>query len=108
MMSDMKQHAAMLKMIQKARPDLRQSLIKMADQKLIRCIVESAANTLKGNVRLSAAEKRKLSRHKKVLRRLVKRGEHWKAKRKYIAQKGGFLIPLLTPIVGALLSKIIG
>jgi hypothetical protein len=107
MLSDVRKHAAMLKMIHKARPSLRRSLINMADRQLIHCICECTSNVLKGNVDLSPTEKRRLARHRKILRRLVKKGENWKAKRKIIAQKGGFLLPLLAPIVGALLSSFI-
>lgn len=107
MLSDIKRHAAMLKMIHKSRPKLRKSLLKMANKQLIRCICECASNTLKGNVELLPAEKRKLCRHRKILRRLVHKQEDWKAKRKLITQKGGFLLPLLAPIVGALIASLI-
>ena len=106
-MHTLRRHAAILRTIQKARPDLRQSLLKLADEDLIRCIVECADNTLKGHVQLSPFQKKRLSRHKKFLRRLVKRGEAWRTKRKLIAQSGGFLLPLLAPVIGALVASLV-
>ena len=107
MLSDLKRHAAILRTIQKARPDLRKSLLKLADEDLIRCIVECADNTLKGHVQLTSVQKKKLSKHKKVLRKLVKRGESWRTKRKFITQSGGFLLPLLAPVLGTLLANLL-
>ena len=107
MLSDLKRHAAILRTIQKARPDLRKSLLKLADQDVIRCIVECADNTLKGHVHLSTKQKQNLKRHKKSLRRLVNRGERWQTKRKLIVQSGGFLLPLLTPLLGSLIANLL-
>jgi len=108
MLSDARKYAALLRTIQKARPDLRRSLLKLADEQLIRCLCECASNTLKGNVNLTPVERRKLVRHKKILRRIVKKGESWKTKRKVIVQSGGaFLLPLLAPILGTVLASLV-
>lgn len=103
----LRKHAAILRTIYKARPDLRKNLLKLADQDLIRCICECADNTLKGHVKLTSSQKTKLSRYKKVLRRLAKKGESWKSKRKFISQSGGALPALLVPILGTVLSGLI-
>ena len=107
MLSDLKRHAAILRTIQKARPDLRRSLLKLADQDVIRCIVECADNTLKGHVQLTQQQKKNLTRHKKTLRRLAKRGERWRVKRKLIVQSGGFLLPLLAPLLGTVIANLL-
>lgn len=108
MLTDARKHAAILRTIQKARPDLRKSLIKLADEQLIRCLCECASNTLKGNVNLTSIEKRKLARHKRILRRIAKKGESWKTKRNVIVQSGGgFLIPLLATILGTVIPSLI-
>ncbi|KAF4530492.1 hypothetical protein B566_EDAN018468 [Ephemera danica] len=64
-------------------------------------------NTLKGRVKLTPLQKRRLSRHKNTLRKLAKRGDTWKEKRKIISQSGGFLLPLLAPILGTVLSTVL-
>ncbi|KAF4532663.1 hypothetical protein B566_EDAN002898 [Ephemera danica] len=94
-------------MIAKARPDLRKTLVQMADEDVIRAICECADNTLKGHVNLTSVQKRRLARYKKTLRRLVKRGEGWKKKRDLILQSGGFLLPLLAPVLGSVLAALI-
>ena len=106
-MACVRKHAAMLQMIAKARPDLRKTLVKMADEDVIRAICECADNTLKGHVHLTSVQKRRLARYKKTLRRLVKRGEGWKKKRDLILQSGGFLLPLLAPVLGSVLAALI-
>jgi hypothetical protein len=107
MANHVRKHAAILRTIQKARPDLRKSLIQLADEDLIRCICECADNTLKGNVKLTPAQHKKLSRYKKVLRRIAKKGESWRAKRKVISQCGGALPALLIPILGTVVTSLI-
>jgi hypothetical protein len=106
-MASVRKHAAILRTISKARPDLREKLIKLADQDLIRCICECADNTLKGHVNLTTGQKKKLSAYKKVLRRIAKKGEAWKTKRRVISQCGGALPALLIPILGTVLTSII-
>lgn len=107
MPSQLRKHVAILRTISKARPDLRHSLLKLADEGLIRSICECADNTLKGHVKLTKLQKSKLSRHKNTLRRLVKKGEHWGKKKRLIVQSGGFLLPLLAPVLGTLLSTLL-
>jgi len=107
MANHLRKHAAMLRTIQKARPDLRKSLLQLADKDLIRCICECADNTLKGHVKLTPGQKKKLSAYKKVLRRIAKKGEAWKTKRKVISQCGGALPALLIPILGTVVTSLI-
>jgi hypothetical protein len=77
-------------------PKERRALLKACDNGRIRSICECAYNVLRGNVPLTPKTKRQLRKHKAALRRLVKRGECWTKKRKYLVQRGGgILIPLL-------------
>lgn len=91
----------------------RRALLRTADKALIRCICEIALNTLHGTIPISAAAKRRLRKHKNVLRKLVvdkKSGvrDVWRKKRSTILQHGGgaFLPLLITPIIGALASSV--
>ena len=95
-----KKDAALLRALAQVTPKERKALLKACDISRIRSVCECAYNVLRGNVRLSGEQKRKLSKHKKDLRRLVKRGESWVKKRRYLIQKGGgFLLPLLLSAV---------
>jgi hypothetical protein len=106
-MSHVRKHAALLRTIAKARPDLRRSLLEMADKELIRCICEISDNTLKGHVILSSRQKQKLSRYKKILRRIAKRGESWNQKKRIIQSGSGFIVPLLAAVLGPIISSLI-
>lgn len=100
-------HTADLRRLVKARPNQRKKIISLANKELVRCIIECAQNTLQGNVPLNPKQTRRLSKYKRVLRNLSKPGGSWVKKRKQIRQKGGFLVPLLAPIIGSLLSEIL-
>jgi hypothetical protein len=107
MSSTVLSHADLLRALHRASPTMRKSIIKAADCGLVKSICECADNTLKGRVQLNMSQKRKLARHKKLLRKLVLRGENWKRKKKILQQKGGALLPLLiAPILSSILGSI--
>lgn len=86
----------------------RTSLLRTIDKNGVRAICECALNTLNGTVPLKKNERVRLSKHKQVLRRLTNKTGCWKTKKRVIVQKGeGFLLPLLLPIIGTVLSNII-
>lgn len=98
----------LLKTLCYLKKNQRASFLRTADNNLVKCIQECIFNTLKGNVPLRYNEKKRLVNHKSILRRVaVKRG-NWKSKRKLLVQRGGFLPYLIAPILGAVLSRIIG
>ena len=69
--------------------DQRQFL-KVADPEIIHSICDIALNVLKGRVPIKPGLKKKLSKHKNVLRRLVKPKQSLKTKRQLlVSQKGG-------------------
>lgn len=95
--------AHVLHTLQKASPTMRRAILKASDKNLVRSICECAENCISGRVNLHPAQKSRLSRHKRLLRKLVKKGDTWQ-KKKRIIQKGGSLIPLL---LGPILSGVI-
>ncbi len=99
-MSCLRKDASLLKALIHATPKERKALLKVCDKSRIRSVCECAYNVLRGNVPLSKKSKSQLGKYKATLRRLVKRGEGWGKKRKYLIQKGGgFIIPLLLSTV---------
>lgn len=85
----------------------RESLLRSIDKHGVRSICECALNILNGTVPLKKSERTKLAKHKKILRRLVNKTGGWKTKKCVIVQQGsGFLLPLLLPIIGSVLSNI--
>jgi hypothetical protein len=102
-----KANVNVLRMLARIKPSARKDAINALDKEGVCTICECAHNTLKGNVNLSPNQKRKLARHRKILRRLCKSGESWRTKKKVIKQAGGFILPLLLPILGSLIKDIL-
>jgi hypothetical protein len=106
-MRSLRKNLPKLLRIRRAKPTERKRLLEEADDSLVRCICETAHNCLNNNIPLTSAQYRKLSRHKNTLRRLTKKGESIKKKKKILKQSGGFILPLLAPVIGWLLGKIL-
>lgn len=102
----LRRNGAILKVLCKASPATTKALIQSASPDLVKALCECALNVLKGRVTVSSLQKKKLTRHKRDLRDLVKKKTSFK-RRRQILQKGGFLGLLLKPVVsllGGLLS----
>ena len=99
-MSRLSKDRALLEALIHASPKERKALLKVCDISRIHSVCECVYNVLRGNVPLSDKCKRQLCKYKTTLRRIVKRGESWVKKRRYLVQKGGgFFIPLLLSTV---------
>lgn len=108
-----KKHGALLHALCHADANQRLALLRSADRALVKCICECALNVLNGVVALKPSQKKRLSKHKQVLRKLVSahgRGVFgWQGKKRALVQSGGSFLPLLlAPIVGTLISKLFG
>lgn len=84
----------------------RTAVLKVLDTRRIRSVCECAYNLLRGNVPLPTEKKRQLFKYKSALRKLVRKGESWAKKRKYLVQVGGgvFLPLLLSTVLQALIN----
>lgn len=103
-----KKHIAILHALQHLNKEQREAVLRKADSRIIRCICECALNVLRGNVPLKSCQRRKLRRHAPALRRLATNKGSWKSKKRFVVQSGGFLPLLLAPILGTVLSNLIG
>lgn len=103
-----KKHIAILRALQYLSKEQREAVLRKADARTIRCICECALNVLRGNVPLKTEQRRKLRRHASVLRRLAAKKGCWRSKKRFIVQSGGFLPLLLAPVLGTILSNLIG
>jgi len=101
-------HAAILQALCHLTSEQRIAILKKADPKLVRCICECALNILRGNVPLKQPYKQRLRRYAAILRRLADKNNSWRCKKRLIVQRGGFLPLLLAPILGTVLSRLIG
>ena len=98
--------ANLLLALMQLNPKERKALLKVVDERRIRSVCECAYNLLRGNVQVPEEKKRKLAKYKQALRRLVRKGESWTRKRKYLVQQGGglFLPLLLSTVLQSLIS----
>jgi len=104
----LKDHAAVLRCLARTRPECRLKILNNASPELLKCICECAQNTLNKNVTLSDAQLKRLAPHKRIVRELASRKISLKnKKRRIVKQKGGFLLPLLKPILTTVLTNLL-
>ena len=107
-----KTHAILLKALAHSTPLQRKALLKTANKGLIDAVCECIVNIVRGNIKLSASDKRTLSKHKHKLRKLSDRRTDYRTRKKILNQRGGFFLPLLmklvVPAIGALANVFTG
>ena len=96
-----------LNLIGNANTNRRKFLIDIADKGEINAICECADNLLKGNITISNAQKKKLSKYKKYMRFIAQKRTSIKKRKTALKQHGGFL-PMLIPAALSVLSSLIG
>ncbi len=96
MSESVKRQGEMLRLLARAKPPVVKAVVKNASPHLVKTLCECCHNVLKGNV-----QKRRLRRHKAILRQLTKKKLTVK-RRKEILQTGGFIGALLGPVLGVL------
>ena len=96
----------LLKVLVDARPKLKKAIIKHAPTELVTAISEIVLNLIKGVIKLTAHQKKHLSRYKKELLALAKKKVSLGKKRKILVQKGGSAaVSVLLPLALSLLSS---
>ena len=104
----LKKHCKELQYLCKAKPSIQKAIVEKANKSLIYCICECVQNILKGHVRLTTNQRKRLRRHKTNLRKLLEKKTSLVGKKR-IVQKGGFLgalAPILLPLATQVLSKL--
>ena len=92
--------------LKNAKPKLRKALLSNCNKELINTISECVLNVLKGNLKLTDRQKRRLQKFSGQLRSVVGRSVPLAVKKKLINQRGRFLVPLLPAILSTLASLI--
>ena len=96
-----------LHVLRSARPKLRKAILLNGEKELVNSRSECALNVLWGNVKLSECQKRKLHKHKAVIRKVGAKNVPVAARRQIIVQRGGFLLPLLSAVLSGLTGLLI-
>ena len=93
----------LLKVLADAKPKLKKAIIQHAPTELVTAISEIVLNLIKGVIKLTASQKKRLSRYKKDL--LAKKKLSIGKKKKILVQKGGSAaVSILVPLALSLLS----
>ena len=95
----------LLKVLVDATPKLKKAIIKHAPTDLVTAISEIVLNLIKGVIKLTAHQKKRLSRYKKELLALAKKKVPLGKKRKILVQEGGGVVSILVPLALSLLSS---
>ena len=98
-----------LKNLQKASVPKRKQIITAATSELINTLCDCCLNAVKGNLKISKLQKKKLSRHTSTIRALSKKRQSVSNRRQLLLQKGGFLPILIRPVLtfAALLTRLL-
>ena len=97
-----------LQVLKTADPKLRKAILANCKCDLVKTLSECSLNLLRGNVKLTPCQKRKLHKYRAHLRKLADKRVSLTSKKKDIVQRGGFLLPLLgavLPTIASLLFK---
>ena len=103
-MDCLKRNASTLKLLHGAKPSFQKAVLEKSKDDLVKCVCDISLNVLKGTAPISTQNKKRLSRHKSSLHKLIDRKLSLKKKRKVI-QSNGFLSALLAtaiPVLGSL------
>ena len=93
----------LLKVLADAKPKLKKAIIQHAPTELVTAISEIVLNLIKGVIKLTASQKKRLSRYKKDL--LAKKKLSIGKKKKILVQKdGSAAVSILVPLALSLLS----
>ena len=105
--SKVRQHFEFLSYLSSIPPRRQKILIKGADRPLLESLSEICINLLNKRLELTKAQINKLRPYEKQIYQLSQRS-HSLARKKRIVQSGGMLTALLSAVVPALISSIIG
>jgi len=103
MSQQMKKYAPLIKKLHKIGLKNRKKVLvkNIKDPEFVKCLCECAKNIIKGNVKLSSTQRRKICCRKKLFRKLALKKTSLTERRK-IVQKGGYICALLGPIISVL------
>jgi hypothetical protein len=100
----------MLLALASAKPKVRTLILKSLDKGTIKILAQIAANILHGNIPLDNKRKHMLRKYHRVLSFLRNKYTPMEHKREALIQQGGFLpflLPIISSVAGALISKAI-
>jgi len=95
-----------LQVLKTADPKLRKDILANCKSEILKTLSEYSLNLLRGNVKLTSCQKRKLRKHRVHLRKLADKRVLLTYKKKAIVQRGGFLLPLIGAVLPSIASLV--
>lgn len=100
-------HQHLLKALHTLKPKYQKLILKACDEEEVNVICECIYNVLKGKIPLPEKEKKRLGKHKHILRKLISKGKNI-TRKNIIVQKGGAFLPIiLGAVINGLLSTLL-
>ena len=72
-MDRLKRNASTLKLLHGAKPSFQKAVLRKSKDDFVKCVCDLSFNVLKGTAPISKQHKKRLSRHKSSLRKLIDR-----------------------------------
>lgn len=94
----LKKNRQKLKVLWKANKMKKLTILNNADNELVQCLCECAEYILQGRVKLSGVQYQRLSKHKRILRKIARSNKNWIKKKAVIIHSNAFVHPLLNII----------
>lgn len=97
-----------LKLLNESDLKTRKELLRKAQPCLVRLLCESGLNVLKGNIKLSDCQYKKLKPHKRLLLFVSKSNVPLHLRKKEFQKKKGGFLPVVLPILLSAVSGFVG
>jgi len=89
-----------------AEPRLHKAIVSNCKKDLVNSKSECVLSVLNSNIKLTGCNRRKLRKHKVALRKVAEKRVPLSSMKKFIIQRGGFLLPILSAVLPAIASLI--
>lgn len=108
--SRLERNILILQALQGGGPAQRKRILQTANKDLLKSVCDCAQNVLCGNIALTEAQNKSISKHRKLLREVAYNDIDLETKRRkyFTNQKGGFLTALLPALLAPVLSAVVG
>ena len=104
----LKKYQVLLSCFSSLPKEIQKTIIKNSDDKLTRLVCEICLNLEKNNIPVTGKKSKKVKQQFNIIRAFASKKKTLFKKKKYLRQKGGFILPLLASVVAPFLSKIVG
>lgn len=103
----LKENKHILYVLEKAKPKLRNVLLKHVDDIVIKTLNEIIFNIMNKNHKISKRVYEKIKPYKNAIRKVCSPKTSMRLKRKHLIQKGGFLPIIISSVLSGIIGKIL-